>query len=457
MTASPAVYESLAKSIVYLNEKPDAQNLVSRFLDDNGYYVDRIFDDSATDFYAVGFGSSNPQNPPVIVFRGTDFVGGDAIFSDSRDIGFPEFESNKDALRNWLTEIGKDTSKNPNQLLPDVIGHSWGGAVAQIAASEFTSISGNVLTFNSPGISQSTVNTFRRNLSRTPNKNVSHYIVGGDFVSLFGEAFLPGKVFLQTFTDPNINPSTVLAKHRTENLLTTPPVGFFQRQISVEQFSNPEFAYNNDSDFNEFIAAMNFALPNLSVAIRTRGGAESLRTASDSQFSFLELIKEIQINLAPLQPNYLSGDDRNNAATGGAGEDTIIGNGGNDTLRGNRGNDSISGDGGDDFLYGGRNDDYLNGGDGDDVIGGEFGNDVLIGGSGRDRFVLESGGGADVILDFADSQDLIGLSRGLTFALIRITQGSDGALISIPVTGEILATLSGVSASQISRADFVQI
>ena len=455
MTVSPAVYESLAKSIVYLNEKPDAQNLVSRFLDTNGYYVDRILDDSETGFYAIGFGSLNPENPPVLVFRGTDFIGGDAIFSDSRDIGFPEFEKNRDSIRNWLTEIGQDTGKNPNQLLPDIIGHSWGGSVAQIAASEFTLISGNVLTFNSPGISQSTVNTFRRNLSRTPNKNVSHYIVGGDFVSLFGEAFLPGKVFFQTFTDPNINPLTVLAKHRKENLLTAPPAGFFQRQISAEQFSSPEFAYNNDSDFNEFIAAMNFALPNLSVAIRSRSGAESLRIASD--FSFLELIREIQVSLAPLQPNYLSGDDRNNAATGGPGEDTMIGSRGNDTLRGNRGNDSISGGGDNDFLYGGRDNDYLNGDDEDDLISGEFGNDVLIGGNGRDRFVLESGGGADIIVDFEDSQDLIALSRGLTFAQIRITQGNDGALISIPITGEILATLTGVAASQISRPDFVQL
>lgn len=456
MSASPAVYETLAKSIVYLNEKPEAQNTVSRFLDTNGYYVDRVFKDSETGFYAVGFGSLNPENPPVLVFRGTDFVGGDAIFSDSSDIGLPEFQLNRDSLRNWITEIGQDTGKNRNQLLPDLVGHSWGGSVAQIAASEFTAISGNVYTFNSPGVSASTVNTFRRNLSRTPGKTVNHYVVSGDFVSLFGEAFISGRVFLQTFTDPNINPLTTLAKHRTDKLLSSPPVGFFQRQISTEQFSSPEFAYNsNDSDFNEFIGAMNFALPDLSIAIRTRGGAESVRVASD--FSFLGLIREIQFSLAPLQPNYLSGDDRDNAATGGPGEDTVIGNNGNDTLRGNRDNDSITGGGGNDFLYGGRGNDYLSGGDGDDLLSGELGNDFLIGGAGRDRFVLESGGGADAIADFEDSQDVIGLSRGLTFAQIRITQGGDGALISIPVTGEILATLTGVSASTLSRADFVQI
>jgi len=453
MSASPAVYEALAKSIVFLNQKPNAQNEVSRFLDTNAYYIDRIFDDRETGFYAIGFGSSDPQKPPVLVFRGTDFIDGEAIFSDSRDIGLPEFEKNKDNIQNWLTQIGQDTGKNPSKLLPDVIGHSWGGAVAQIVATEYTSITGDIFTFNSPGVSASTFNTFRRNLTRVGNKNVNHYIVSGDFVTLFGEAFLPGKVFLQTFTDPSINPLTVLAKHRTENLLTNPPADFFQRQFSVEQLNSPEFAYNNDSDFNEFIAAMNFALPNVSIAIRTRAGAESLRTAPE--FSFVQLIREMQFGLAPLQPNYLSGDARNNTATGGPGEDTIIGNGGNDTLRGNRGNDSITGGDGDDFLYGGRDNDYFEGGEGNDLISGEFGNDFLIGGAGRDRFVLESGGGADVIVDFQDSEDLITLSRGLTFPQIRVTQGVDGALITIPITGEILATLRGVVASDLTRVDFV--
>ncbi|MGB3264880.1 MAG: Mbeg1-like protein [Microcoleus sp.] len=456
MSASPAVYEALAKSIVFLNEKPNAQNDVARFLDTNGYYIDRIFDDRETGFYAIGFGSSDSRNPPVLVFRGTDFIDGDAMFSDSRDIGLPEFEKNKDSIKSWLTEIGQDTAKNPSKLLPDIVGHSWGGAVAQIAATEYTSITDDIFTFNSPGVSTTTFNDFRKNLSRVGNKKVSHYIVSGDFVSLFGEAFIPGKVFIQSFTDPSINPLTVLAKHRTQNLLSAPPADFFQRQISVEDLNQPDFSYNNnDSDFNEFIGALNFPLPNVSIAIRQRSGAESLRTAPE--FSFVQLIRQMQYGLAPLQPNYLLGDIRNNTATGGKGEDTIIGSGGNDTLRGNRGNDSITGDEGDDFLYGGRDNDYLEGGDGNDLMSGEFGSDILIGGAGRDRFVLESGGGADVIVDFKKGEDLIALSRGLTFPLIRVSQGGDGALITIPITGEILATLTGLSASDITQTDFVQL
>src|SRR4028118_222086 len=74
MSASPAVYEALAKSIVFLNQKPNAQNEVSRFLDTNGYYIDRIFDDPETGFYAIGFGSYDPQQPPAPAFRGHDSI-----------------------------------------------------------------------------------------------------------------------------------------------------------------------------------------------------------------------------------------------------------------------------------------------------------------------------------------------------------------------------------------------
>jgi hypothetical protein len=92
-------------------------------------------------------------------------------------------------------------------LPPDVLGHSLGGALTQLAATEFTSTIGDIVTFNSPGVEQSTVNTFKQKAGS--GKNVTHYIVSGDFVSLGGEAFLPGKVVFQTFTNPIINPLLV--------------------------------------------------------------------------------------------------------------------------------------------------------------------------------------------------------------------------------------------------------
>ena len=145
---------------------------------------------------------------------------------DKRGIGFNQFEANKPALGDWLTQISQDTTKNPNRLPPDLLGHSLGGALTQLAATEFTSAIGDVVTFNCPGIDQDTVNIFKQKVGT--GKNVTHYILSGDFVSLGGEAFLPGTVFFQAFVDPIINPLLVLEKHTQSGLLTTPPPALFR-------------------------------------------------------------------------------------------------------------------------------------------------------------------------------------------------------------------------------------
>ena len=133
-----------------------------------------------------------------------------------------------------------------------------GGALTQLAATEFTSTIGDIVTFNSPGVSQSTVNTFKQKAGS--GKNVTHYIVSGDFVSLGGEAFLPGKVVLQTYTNPIINPLLVLEKHTQSGLLTAPPPGFTQTEISVDQLNRPDFTFT-DSDYLELLGGLDFALP----------------------------------------------------------------------------------------------------------------------------------------------------------------------------------------------------
>lgn len=452
MAYYPDIYETLAKSIIYIDDKPEFETEVTEYLGANEYYIDRVFDDPATGFHALGLGSNDPDSPPLLIFRGADFRTNIVDFSDSRGPGFRNIENNRDALREWLTQIAQDTSKNPNGLKPDIMGHSIGGALAQITVSEFPNLVGDVFTFNSMGVSTITVNTFRRNL-RAGTKNITHYIVSGDIVSLFGEAFLPGTVFLQSYTDPNIDPLTVLNKNRVEELLLDPPSGYFQRQIGVNQLGSPDFTYTNDPDFQEFQAALGAVLPDLKDSLSSRQKAEFLRISQ--AISFFDLIETIQLNLAPPQPNYLVGNDRDNLASGGAGNDTILGNGGNDNLKGNQDNDEIGGGNGNDWLFGGRGNDLLSGGDGDDTLSGEIGNDVLTGDNGRDRFILEPGGGGDIIVDFKGEEDTIGFSRGLNFSLIKITESSEGAVISIPSTGEGLALLLGVPATALTRGNFV--
>ncbi|MBE9039786.1 hypothetical protein IQ235_03130 [Oscillatoriales cyanobacterium LEGE 11467] len=155
---------------------------------------------------------------------------------------------------------------------------------------------------------------------------------------------------------------------------------------------------------------------------------------------------------------YAGQDD--DVAKGNAGRDTLIGDLGNDCLDGgadadllfgNNGNDCLLGDSGNDLLYGGRDDDSLTGGLGNDILKGDIGNDLLTGSTGGDRFDFRTGDGNDIITDFQDGADIIGLSGGLTFAAVSITQvGVDTQLSASGLS----VTLQGINASTISSADF---
>ena len=94
------------------------------------------------------------------------------------------------------------------------------------------------------------------------------------------------------------------------------------------------------------------------------------------------------------------------------------------------------------------------GGNGDDLLDGGLGNDSLTGGNGVDRFLLAANSGTDTITDFEDGKDLLKLDSGLTFSQISITTSNSATFIRLRETGEILATLNGVNANQITLADF---
>ncbi|NJK66383.1 MAG: hypothetical protein HC941_07485 [Microcoleus sp. SU_5_3] len=161
--------------------------------------------------------------------------------------------------------------------------------------------------------------------------------------------------------------------------------------------------------------------------------------------------------------NSIIGTNSNDTLTGGSdrdfmsarrGSDSIDGTLGNDTIYGGKDNDTLLGNNGDDILFGNLGNDLLNGGEGNDFLSGGFGDDSLIGGNGGDRFLLSTNSGSDTILDFADSIDFLSLGSGLTFSQLSITQNNSSTLIRLTATGEILATLNGITANQISMADF---
>ncbi|MEG5018373.1 Ig-like domain-containing protein [Microcoleus sp. B4-C2] len=140
---------------------------------------------------------------------------------------------------------------------------------------------------------------------------------------------------------------------------------------------------------------------------------------------------------------------------GQLGSDTICGGEGNDLINGNEGADILGGCAGNDTLFGGADNDTLTGGKGNDLLDGGMGNDSLIGGSGNDIFALKAGEGFDIIADFTLGQDLIGLSGGLSFGQLEITQNTQGTIIKNLLTGEQLGVMVGVSADAITSANFM--
>jgi Ca2+-binding RTX toxin-like protein len=83
-----------------------------------------------------------------------------------------------------------------------------------------------------------------------------------------------------------------------------------------------------------------------------------------------------------------------------------------------------------------------------------LGIDTLIGGRGVDKFLLSTNSGTDTITDFEVGKDLLVLGNGLTFSQLIIAQDSGATLIRFAQTGEILASLPGVSANSISATNF---
>ena len=118
---------------------------------------------------------------------------------------------------------------------------------------------------------------------------------------------------------------------------------------------------------------------------------------------------------------------------------------------------------GDFKIIGGSGNDTIYGGVGDDTLDGGTGKDIITTGSGLDTIYLRIGDGgnalsdADTITDFTDGSDNFGLTNGLSFGDLTITQGSgDYANDTIIKYGsEYLAILQNIDDfSLLTEADF---
>jgi hypothetical protein len=65
--------------------------------------------------------------------------------------------------------------------------------------------------------------------------------------------------------------------------------------------------------------------------------------------------------------------------------------------------------------------------------------------------------GVDTISDFLNGRDTIQLINGLTFGLLSISPGTNGTLIRLASSGEVLASVTGVAPYLIGSEDFFSV
>jgi Ca2+-binding RTX toxin-like protein len=154
----------------------------------------------------------------------------------------------------------------------------------------------------------------------------------------------------------------------------------------------------------------------------------------------------------------------NNTLYGTAGDDILTGGEGNNTIYSSEGNNTITTGAGNDTIYGGAGKDIINAGagtnliyagEGDNIIYGGQGNNTIYTGSGHDLFVLGAGG-TNLIMNFEVGKDLLGLTNGLTFEQLSITQGTNNNEFFTQVANgdDILATLNWVHPDAITSSSF---
>lgn len=190
------VDEVLAKRLAYRLDSGREPNATKSFLEKNDIEVLDVIQNKDTGFAVALL----RQGKTSFV----DFVGSNdakdwqSNLTPGAEVGRDQFEANRADILKLLKE---EKEKGQNVRL---LGHSLGGALAQIAVSEFPDLVDEVEVYNPAGIKASTQAKF---LEANPNIPVTIHIHEYDPVSRAGEKLIPGKVkFYQTqqgFFDPH--------------------------------------------------------------------------------------------------------------------------------------------------------------------------------------------------------------------------------------------------------------
>ncbi|HEY9739943.1 MAG TPA: hypothetical protein V6C90_05585 [Coleofasciculaceae cyanobacterium] len=224
------MYEKLAKPgkgySVYNNKHYQGEIILGE------YRVDKVFQDKASGFYAIGLVSVSGDNPPVLVVRGfgnwgnleefpTEFL----PYKDIPDVILAQSDEHFQAAKKvgvieWLQD------KTIKGLKPDVIGQSLGGKIGQQLIVEIPDYIQSLVTFNSIGISLKDFNRYKGKVE------IFHYINPADLVPyVLGEKFLPGTIF--QVRNQNIKTVDLLGQHN--KLVLDNPITLVE-EVELETF-----------------------------------------------------------------------------------------------------------------------------------------------------------------------------------------------------------------------------
>ncbi len=160
----------------------------------------------------------------------------------------------------------------------------------------------------------------------------------------------------------------------------------------------------------------------------------------------------------------LNGESGNDTLDGGDDDDFIQGGSENDTIFGSGGSDFLLGDEGNDSLFGGAGEDVLMGGASDDLLDGGAQSDRLLGFDGVDIFVLTPGDTDNIIYDFEDNIDLLGVNPS-SFGASTVAEvynnslsfSQNGTSTEINSGSDLLATLYNVNLNNLTVDDLTPI
>jgi uncharacterized protein (TIGR03118 family) len=169
--------------------------------------------------------------------------------------------------------------------------------------------------------------------------------------------------------------------------------------------------------------------------------------------------EQYQIDRQAAAVNLIIGDSAPfNTILDAAKKDYLLGTAGKDAIYGLDGFNSLYGGGDRDVIVGGKDGDLIFGGTGDDLIVGGKGQDLLFGEAGMDTFAFRKGDGSDIISDFKVGEDKIGVFKGeIQTSDISFEQSGTATLVKLKSTGETLAYLQGVTASQLTSSSIVEV